>query len=66
MRPGRARHHRDAVAEHDRLVDRMGDEHHGLALVGPLHELQQLLLQDLAGLRVERGERLVHQQDRRD
>ena len=65
MRPGRARHHRDAVAEHDRLVDRMGDEHHGLALVGPLHELQELLLQDLAGLRVERGERLVHQQDRR-
>ena len=65
MRPGRARHHGDAVAEQDRLVDRMGDEHHGLALVGPLHELQQLLLQDLAGLRVERGERLVHQQDRR-
>ena len=27
--------------------------------------LQQLLLQDLARLRVERGERLVHQQDRR-
>ena len=65
MRPGRARHHRDAVAEQDRLVDRMGDEHHGLALVRPLHELQQFLLQDFAGLRVERGERLVHQQDRR-
>ena len=65
MRPGRARHHRDAVAEQDRLVDRMGDEHHGLALVRALHELQQLLLQDFARLRVERGERLVHQQDRR-
>ncbi len=62
---GARAHHRDAVAEQDRLVDRMGDEHHGLALVRPLHQLQQLLLQDLAGLRVERGERLVHQQDRR-
>jgi hypothetical protein len=57
-------HDRDAVAEQDRLVDRMGDEHHGLALVGPLHQREQLLLQDLARLRVERGERLVHQQDR--
>ncbi len=43
----------------------MGDEHHGLALVGPLHEREQLLLQDFARLRVERRERLVHQQDRR-
>ncbi len=32
---------------------------------GPLHQLQQFLLQDFAGLRVERGERLVHQQHRR-
>ena len=62
---GARAHHRDAVAEQDRLVDRMGDEHHGLALIRPLHELQQLFLQDFAGLRVERGERLVHQQDRR-
>ena len=58
-------HHRDAVAEQDRLVDRVGDEHHGLALFRALHELQQFLLQDFAGLRVERGERLVHQQHRR-
>ena len=65
MRPGPRRHHRDAVAEQDRLVDRMGDEHHGLALVGPLHQRQQFLLQDFAGLRIERRERLVHQQDRR-
>src|SRR5258707_659922 len=49
-------HHGDAVAEHDRLVDRMGDEHDGLALVRPLHQVQQLLLQGLAGLRIERGE----------
>ncbi len=58
---GARAHHGDAVAEQDRLVDRVGDEHHGLALV--LHDAQQLLLQHLAGLRVERGERLVHQHD---
>ncbi len=62
---GTRAHHRDPIAEQDRLVDRMGDEHHGLALVGPFHERKQLLLQDLAGLRVECRERLIHQQDRR-
>ena len=42
--PARARgHHRDPVAEQDRLVDRMGDEDHGLALVGALHQREQLL-----------------------
>ncbi len=40
----------------------MRDEDHGLAFFGTFHELQQLLLQDLAGLRVERSEWLVHQQ----
>ena len=39
----------------------MGDEQHGLAALLP--DAQQLGLHDLAGLRVERGERLVHQQD---
>ena len=43
----------------------MGDEHHGLAFIRPFHELQELFLQDLAGLRIERGEWFVHQQDRR-
>src|SRR5205085_6285149 len=43
------------------LVDRMGDEYHRLAFV--LHDAQQLFLQHLARLRIERGERLVHQQD---
>ena len=42
----------------------MGDENHGLALVGPLHERKELLLQDLARLGIERRERFVHQQDR--
>ena len=60
---GARAHHRDAIAQQDRLVDRMGDEYHGLALVGPLHESKQLLLQDLARLRVERRERFVHQQN---
>ena len=38
----------------------MGDEEHGLALLRP--DFQKLPLHDLAGLRVERGEGLVHQQ----
>src|SRR5260370_39717410 len=47
---GTGAHHGDAIAEQDSLIDRMGDEHHGLALVGPLHELEQFALQDLAPL----------------
>jgi len=39
------------------------DEHHGFAETLP--QVAQLLLHDLAGLRVESAERLVHQQDRR-
>ena len=61
---GPRRHHRDAVAEHDCLVDRVGDEHHGLAFLRPLHELQKFLLQNFARLRIERGKWLVHQQRR--
>src|SRR5262249_7181520 len=49
-------HHRDAVAQQDRLVDGMGDEHHGLALVRSLHKGKEFLLQDLARLCIERGE----------
>src|SRR5215470_17544640 len=36
-------HHHDAVAEKHRLVDRMGDENHGLLVLFP--DAQQLLLQ---------------------
>src|SRR5438105_15595714 len=46
-------HHRDAIAEQNRLVDGVGDEHHGLALVRPLHKREQLVLPDLARLRIE-------------
>ena len=56
-------HHHGAVAEHQRLLDRVGDVDHGLA--GLLPDAHQLGLQDRAVLRVERGERLVHQQHAR-
>ena len=61
MRAGPGRHHEHPVAEQDRLLEAVGDEQHG-APVG-LPQLEQLVLQDLAHLGVERGERLVHQQD---
>src|SRR5579875_1526593 len=63
--PGPRGHHGDSVAEQDRLVDRMSDENHRLALFGALHQVEQLLLQDLARLCVERRKRFVHQQHRR-
>ena len=62
-RPGPRAHHGDAIGQIDRLVDLMRDEQHGLARLAP--DLQQLGLHVLARLRVERGERLVHQQHHR-
>src|SRR5215217_2983561 len=59
--PGSRAHHDDAIGEEDRLVDLVGDKQHRLA--GLVPDLQQLLLHELARLRVERGERLVHEQD---
>src|SRR3981081_4784552 len=56
-RPGRE--HQDAVGQQQRLVDRMGDEQHGRALLFP--DLQKLVLQLAAGLSVERTERLPPQ-----
>ena len=53
-------HHGDAIAQQDRLVDVMGHEHDGLAVVAP--EIEQLGLQGAPGQRVERGEGLVHEQ----
>src|SRR5262245_16660371 len=49
----------DAVAERNRLHDVMGDEHDRAASSFP--ESQQLVLEDEPGLRVERAERLIHQ-----
>ncbi len=57
------RHHHDAVGEEHGLADRMGDEDDGLAA---LHEdALQLARHLLARDGVERGERLVHDQEPR-
>jgi hypothetical protein len=55
------REHEDTRADDDRLLDRMGDKKHRELRVLP--ELQQFLLHLAPGQRVERGERLVHEQD---
>ena len=51
----------NAIPEQKRLVDAVGDEYHrlGLHLVDP----QQLLLQCFTRQRIERAERLIHQQN---
>src|SRR5580765_4785294 len=51
----------DAVAHGDRLVEVVGDEEHRLLLLRP--EGEDLVLHQLAGLDVERGEGLVHEDD---
>ena len=51
----------DAVAQPERLVEVVGDEHDGLVQL--LLQPQQDLLHVGADQRIERGERLVHQQD---
>ena len=60
-RPGPGRQDDDAVAEPGRLADVVGDEQHGQAAVA--HERVELVVQHVAGHRVEGAERLVHQQD---
>ncbi len=55
------RHDHDAVGERDRLFEIVGDEQHRLAIGVP--QFQQQIAHDLAGLGIERPERLVHQQD---
>ena len=52
--------HGDAVAEQDRLVDVVGDEHDGLVQLAL--QLEELLLQLGPHDRVDGAERLVHQQ----
>ena len=54
-------HHHDAIAQQNRFFDIMGDEYRR-SPIGTPHP-QELLLHDAARLRIERGERLVHQQD---
>jgi hypothetical protein len=55
--------HQGAIPERDRLGDVMGHEDDGLALETP--QPQQVGLQLRAGLRVDGGKRLVHQDDGR-
>ena len=50
----------DAIAEIDRLFEIVGDEDHGG--VAGAHQRQHLVLQALPRHRIERAERLVHQQ----
>src|SRR6202040_1165060 len=54
-------HHDDPLREIDRLEHRMGDENDGLA--HRLPERQQIVVEAKACDLVERGERLVHQQE---
>ncbi len=54
-------HDGDVVAEADRLVEITGDEDHGL--LQHLRQFDELVLELAADQRIERGERLVHQQD---
>src|SRR5690606_21700028 len=51
----------DLVGDVDRFLDAVGDEDHGLLL--DLEQRQQVFLELAPGLLVDRGERLVHQQD---
>ena len=57
------RHDDHAVRQRDRLFEIVGDEHHRLAVGAP--QVEQQVAHDLARLRIERAERLVHQQDLR-
>ena len=56
-------HHDDIVGELDRLVDAVRHQQHGFRL--PLPDAHQLILHQTAVLRIERGKRLVHQENTR-
>src|SRR6185437_5167904 len=58
-----ARQHDDAVGKAQRLVEIVGDVERGDAPIEP--EGEKIVHQELARLRVERRERLVHEQHRR-
>ena len=54
------RHHQHAVGEHHRLTDAVRHKQRGLGVLLP--QIEQQLVHLVAGDRVERAERLVHQQ----
>ena len=58
--PGPVGHHEHAIGDEDGLLDVVRHEQHGQAV--PLPDVGQELLHDAARERVERTERLVHQQ----
>ena len=53
--------YRHLAAEFERFAHIVGDEHNGFTQ--PLLQIEQLLLQFGANQRIERGKRLVHQQN---
>ena len=55
------RHHHHAVGQIDRLGNAVGHQQNGLAALAP--DALQLFVHALARHRVERAERLVHQQE---
>ena len=57
------RKHDDAVGKRDSLLEIVRDEDDGLAIRRP--EIQKLVFHELPSLHVERGKRLVHEQDLR-
>ena len=61
--PGRRRHHEHAVGQHDGLANVVRDEEERLAPLRFHPHPLDLVLEDLARLRVERAEGLVAQQD---
>ena len=63
IRPGRLESRTIRSAEPGRLADVVRDEQHGELALAP--DPLQLVVQDVPGHRVERAERLVHQQHRR-
>ncbi len=60
---GPRRHDADAVRQHGRLVERMGDQQHGGAGLAP--QPQQLVAHQQPRLLIERAERLVEQDEAR-
>src|SRR5690349_8025191 len=59
--PGARAHREYAVAKEDRLLDVVRDQHEGFS--GFLPNSQYFFLQEITRERIQRGERLVHQDD---
>ncbi len=61
--PGERREDQDVIAEEDRLLDRVRDEEDRRRLLAP--QRHQVVLHARPGRRIQRAERLVHQDDAR-